>query len=200
MPFYVCLQGDDLDRRRSKLKTWFRVLDARDYKDISTIELERPIFDLSIDTKSSLLSVVEGRYLDSDDQDETVCRLYDIGRKKPSEDDSDIEDAHDDSDTLDDDEYDDESDTSESGESDDSDDDDTDDELGSEYMDSGEEYDRMDESDASGDGDETEDDQSDVSGLSNREIRFLFELPEEEYYDVRGQYSSDEEDDDDDEE
>lgn len=203
--FCVLSQGDDLDRRRSKLKTWFRVLDARDYKDISTIELERPIFDLSIDTKSSLLSVVEGRYLDSDDQDETVCRLYDIGRKKPSEDDSDIEDAHDDSDTLDDDEYDDESETSESDESDDSDDgDDTDDELESEYMDSDEEYDGMDESDASGEanegGDDTEDDQSDASGLSNREIRFLFELPEEEYYDVRGQYSSDEEDDDDDEE
>lgn len=36
-------------------------------------------------------------------------------------------------------------------------------------------------------------DESDASGMSNREIRFLLELPEDEYYDVRGQYSSDDE-------
>lgn len=198
-----------MDRRRSKLKTWFRVLDARDYKDIATIELERPIFDLAIDTKSSLLSVVEGRYLDSGsfNQDDAVCRLYDIGRRKPSEDDSDVEDAHDESDTLDDDEYDDESESSGGEESDDEDEDDEDDEdeYGTDYLDSDEEYDEMDEVDASGEGeDETDDDQNhgsfDGSGLSNREIRFLFELPEDEYYEMHGQYSSEEEDDEDDEE
>ncbi|TYZ67071.1 hypothetical protein PybrP1_012233 [[Pythium] brassicae (nom. inval.)] len=191
-------QGHDLDRRRGKLKTWFRVLDARDYKDISTIELERPIFDLSIDAKSSLLSVVEGRYADADEQDETICRLYDIGRKKPSEDDSDVEDAHDDSDTLDDDEFDEESESGEGEESDEDEDDDEDDDdedLGSEFMDSGAEGGESGEEED----DDMDGDQSDASGMSNREIRFLLELPEEEYYGVRGQYSSDEEEDEDDE-
>lgn len=174
------------------------MLDARDYKDISTIELERPIFDLAIDAKSSLLSVVEGRYLDSDDQDDSVCRLYDIGRKKPSEDDSDVEDAHDDSDALDDDEYDDESETSEGDASDDSDDDESDDELAGSEDDDDDGDTFMGESDDDDDFDESA---SDASGLSGREIRFLVELPDDdEYYDVRGQYSSDEEDDDEDDE
>lgn len=168
-------------------------MDARDYKDISTVELERPIFDLSIDAKSSLLSVVEGRYADADEQDETICRLYDIGRKKLSEDDSDVEDAHDDSDTLDDDEFDEESDSGESDESDEESDDDDDDDLGSDFTNSGDEEEDDDEDD------DMEGEQSDASGMSNREIRFLLELPEEEYYDVREQYSSDEEDDEDDE-
>ncbi|OWZ16924.1 hypothetical protein PHMEG_0009214 [Phytophthora megakarya] len=92
--YYPYAGGDYLERRKTKLKSWFRVLDARDYRDITTIDLGRPVFDLSLNTKSTLISVVEGRYLDAGavDDDDSICRLYDIGRKRPAEDDSDAED------------------------------------------------------------------------------------------------------------
>ncbi|EEY54011.1 uncharacterized protein PITG_07703 [Phytophthora infestans T30-4] len=106
--YYPYAGGDFLERRKTKLKSWFRVLDARDYRDITTIDLGRPVFDLSLNTKSTLLSVVEGRYLEAGDveDDDSICRLYDVGRKRPAEDDSDAEDGEDESDTLDDDDED----------------------------------------------------------------------------------------------
>lgn len=218
-------QGDDLERRRSKLKSWFRVLDARDYKDIATVELERPIFDLSVNVQSSLLSVVEGRQLLTShyDEDDSICRVYDIGRKRPSEDDSDVEDGQDESDLLEDDEFDEESDGEEEEDDDDQDDDeDEDDDMG-EDMDDYDDEDSFaddesatdeDESDAESDGsvpimaladsdadvEDTDEDSEaqyesslERSGLTGRDIRFLFEIPDVTYYDMHGQYSSDEE-------
>lgn len=184
-------------------------MDARDYKDISTIELERPIFDLEVDATSSLLSVVEGRYPESSEfpQEDAICRLYDIGRKRPSEDDSDAEDAMDESDTLDDDEYDNES------ESDDEEEDDEDSED-----DEGEEFDTNTDYDSSNDGspgsdEEDGDEDDDMNGyegdedgddveegsLMDGDVGYILELPEGAYYNMRSaQYSSDEEDEEDD--
>ncbi|OQR91743.1 hypothetical protein ACHHYP_04393 [Achlya hypogyna] len=84
-----------------KHKTWFRVLDARDYRDISTVDVERPIYDVSLNAQETLLSVLEGRYLDSVyGEDDPVCRLYEIGRSKPNEADSDLEDNAEDSESM----------------------------------------------------------------------------------------------------
>jgi hypothetical protein len=216
-------QGDDLERRRSKLKSWFRVLDARDYKDIATVELERPIFDLSINEQSSLLSVVEGRQLLTShyEEEDSICRVYDIGRKRPSEDDSDVEDDQDGSDLLEDDEFDEESDGEE--DDDDPDDDDDDDDMDEDDYDDEDSFaddeSAADESESESGGDsdgsvpimalaesdadvEDADEDSEAqyesslerSGLAGRDIRFLFEIPDVTYYDMHGQYSSDEED------
>ncbi|RLN87558.1 hypothetical protein BBJ28_00006581 [Nothophytophthora sp. Chile5] len=205
--YYPYAGGDVLEHRKSKLKSWFRVLDARDYKDIATVELGHPVFDVSINTKSTLLSVVEGRYLEAGGfgEDDSICRLYDIGRKRPAEDDSDAEDGEDDSDTLDDDEYDDESDSSEDDDNleDDEDmeedeDDDTSDFDSDEGENTEEEEGDSDAIDAHalGVGDDSGDDEdSSASVLSSHDIGYLFELPDATYYEVHGQYSSDEEDD-----
>ncbi|KAF0688817.1 Aste57867_19639 [Aphanomyces stellatus] len=84
----------DTSKKLSKHRTWFRVLDTRDYKDVSTVDIERPIYDVSLNTNETTLAIVEGRYLDSIyGQDDPVCRLYEIGRDKPNECDSDLEDT-----------------------------------------------------------------------------------------------------------
>jgi HIV-1 Vpr-binding protein len=69
----------------------FKVLDAHDYRDISTINMEKNLLDMSIAPEDSLLATL------SIDQCTSSCaaRLYEIGRKKPQDCDSDLEDADD---------------------------------------------------------------------------------------------------------
>ncbi|KAG6956294.1 hypothetical protein JG687_00010690 [Phytophthora cactorum] len=198
--YYPYAGGDYLERRKTKLKSWFRVLDARDYRDITTIDLGRPVFDLCLNTKSTLLSAVEGRYLEAGDvdDDDSICRLYDIGRKRPAEDDSDAEDGQDESDTLDDDEYDDES--SSGGDEMEEETDESDEETSeSEEVDSSEEEDEDAESDDDAAAhilaiEEDSDEDGNGSILSTRDLGYLLELPDTTYYEVHGQYSSDEDD------
>ncbi|KAE9314867.1 hypothetical protein PF001_g8070 [Phytophthora fragariae] len=156
--YYPYAGGDYLERRKSKLKSWFRVLDSRDYKDITTIDLGRPVFDISLNTNGTLLSVVEGRYLDAGDvdDDDSICRLYDVGRKRPAEDDSDAEDGGDDSDTLDDDEYDDEN-SSDEDENMDEEEDDTDEDEEEMFDSDSQEAEGTEDEEGSDDGDDDED-------------------------------------------
>eukprot|EP00644_Phytophthora_capsici_P001353 jgi/Phyca11/533066/estExt2_fgenesh1_pg.C_PHYCAscaffold_100056 len=199
--YYPYAGGEYLERRKTKLKSWFRVLDARDYKDITTIDLGRPVFDISLNTNSTMLSVVEGRYLEAGDvdDDDSICRLYDVGRKRPTEDDSDAEDEEDDSDTLDDDEYDDES----SSDEDENDTDESDEETSE--SDSDRDESSADEEDENGSDEDAaahifaiEEESGDEDGngsiLSTHDLGYLLELPDTTYYDVHGQYSSDEDD------
>uniref|UniRef100_H3HDG3 LisH domain-containing protein n=1 Tax=Phytophthora ramorum TaxID=164328 RepID=H3HDG3_PHYRM len=203
--YYPYEGGDYLPIRKSKLKSWFRVLDARDYKDITTIDLGHPVFDLSLNTKSTLLSIVEGRYLEAGDVDDndSICRLYDVGRKRPAEDDSDAENGEDDSDTLDDD--DDEEDEVEDDEEMENEEEETSD-SNSENVGSSEEEEEEGEEESS-DSDEdaaahilaVEDDSGgdeDGNGsiLSTHDLGYLLDLPDTTYYEVHGQYSSDEDD------
>ncbi|KAE9038636.1 hypothetical protein PR002_g5915 [Phytophthora rubi] len=207
--YYPYAGGDYLERRKSKLKSWFRVLDSRDYKDITTIDLGRPVFDISLNTNGTLLSVVEGRYLDAGDvdDDDSICRLYDVGRKRPAEDDSDAEDGGDDSDTLDDDEYDDEN-SSDEDENMDEEEDDTDEDEEEMFDSDSQEAEGTEDEEGSDDGDDDEDaaahilaiedDSGDEDGngsiLSDHDLGYLLELPDTTYYEVHGQYSSDEDD------
>ena len=63
-------------------------MDAHDYRDISTINMEKNLLDMSIAPEDSLLATL------SIDQCTSSCaaRLYEIGRKKPQDCDSDLED------------------------------------------------------------------------------------------------------------
>ncbi|CAI5729562.1 unnamed protein product [Hyaloperonospora brassicae] len=201
--YYPYAGGNYLERRKSKLKSWFRVLDARDYRDIATVDLGRPIFDISLNANSTMLSVVEGRFLKAGDVDDndSICRLYDIGRKRPTEDDSDVEDGEGDSDTLDDDEYDDESSRDEDDEFDEDDDDmeEEDEETSDSNLEEGGSSEEDDEGDQS---DELvaahilaiDDEDGNGSILSTHDLGYLLDLPDATYYDVHGQYSSDEDD------
>ncbi|KAF4037738.1 LisH [Phytophthora infestans] len=196
--YYPYAGGDFLERRKTKLKSWFRVLDARDYRDITTIDLGRPVFDLSLNTKSTLLSVVEGRYLEAGDveDDDSICRLYDVGRKRPAEDDSDAEDGEDESDTLDDDEYDDES-SSDGEEMEDETEESEEETSESEQVDSSEDDEGEESEDAAAHilaVEEDSEEDGDGSILSTHDLGYLLELPDTTYYEVHGQYSSDEDD------
>ncbi|KAG6614275.1 VPRBP protein [Phytophthora cinnamomi] len=203
--YYPYAGGDYLERRKSKLKSWFRVLDSRDYKDITTIDLGRPVFDISLNTNGTVLSVVEGRYLEAGDvdDDDSICRLYDVGRKRPAEDDSDVEDGEGDSDTLDDDEYDDENSGDEDDDMEEEEEDTDEDEEETSDSNSDEAEGTEDEEGSEDDDDEDgaahilaiEGDSGDEDGngsiLSTHDLGYLLELPD--YYEVH-QYSSDEED------
>ncbi|XP_062558302.1 protein mahjong isoform X5 [Armigeres subalbatus] len=68
----------------------FRVLDAYDYSSISTVDVKRNIYDLAINLYGSQIAIVEnqGGY---NSVQESVVRIYSVGRKKNTEDDAEEE-------------------------------------------------------------------------------------------------------------
>ncbi|CAD7012783.1 protein mahjong [Ceratitis capitata] len=74
--------------------TSFKVLDAYDYSSISTIDVRRGIYDMSINDNGSLLALVENQPA-YDTRPETFVKIYAVGMKKienqDEEDDDDIE-------------------------------------------------------------------------------------------------------------
>lgn len=193
---------DDVKRKRCKLRTWFRVLDARDYKEISTVELERDIVDLRVDPLGNFLSVVEGSSAKegASINRNNSCLLYEIGRRRAAEADSDVEDHSEDEDTTDSMDY--ESDTEEDAEEGSED--------YEEYSLSPSDYNADDQYEVILEDDEPQTDESDEASdddlpdhqhhlLSNREVRALLQLPSDmSDYQVPHTFSSEEEDEDDD--
>ncbi|XP_076411815.1 DDB1- and CUL4-associated factor 1-like isoform X2 [Peromyscus maniculatus bairdii] len=92
------LQADDEDdfleeRMRSPFGSSFRTFNATDYKPIATIDVKRNIFDLCTDTKDCYLAVIENQgSMDVPNMD-TVCRLYEVGRQRLSEEEDEEEDS-----------------------------------------------------------------------------------------------------------
>lgn len=68
----------------------FRTVDAVNYSDIATIPVDRPVLDFATEPTDSFVGLVT-----MDDQDEmySSARVYEIGRRRPTEDDSDPDDA-----------------------------------------------------------------------------------------------------------
>ncbi|GJS30218.1 DDB1- and CUL4-associated factor homolog 1 [Tanacetum coccineum] len=68
----------------------FRTLDAVNYSDIATIPVDRCVLDFASEPTNSFVGLVT-----MDDQDEmySSARIYEIGRRKPTDDDSDPDDA-----------------------------------------------------------------------------------------------------------
>ncbi|CAH8355707.1 unnamed protein product [Eruca vesicaria subsp. sativa] len=77
--------------RRSKhpLFAAFRTLDAINYSDIATIPVDRCLLDFATEPTDSFLGLIT-----MEDQDDmcSSARLYEIGRRKPTDDDSDPDD------------------------------------------------------------------------------------------------------------
>ena len=77
--------------RRSKhpLFAAFRTLDAVNYSDIATIPVDRCLLDFATEPTDSFLGLIT-----MEDQDDMLssARLYEIGRRKPTDDDSDPDD------------------------------------------------------------------------------------------------------------
>ncbi|XP_024996261.1 DDB1- and CUL4-associated factor homolog 1 isoform X2 [Cynara cardunculus var. scolymus] len=77
-------------RVKHPLFSAFRTLDAVNYSDIATIPVDRCVLDFATEPTDSFVGLVT-----MDDQDEmySSSRVYEIGRRKPTDDDSDPDDA-----------------------------------------------------------------------------------------------------------
>lgn len=62
-------------------ETSFKVLDAYDYSSISTIDVKRNIYDLSVSGNGSLIALVENQP-SYDTKPETFVKIYAVGMKK----------------------------------------------------------------------------------------------------------------------
>ncbi|CAI9784731.1 unnamed protein product [Fraxinus pennsylvanica] len=77
-------------RMKHPLFAAFRTLDAVNYSDITTIPVDRGLLDFAIEPTDSFVGLIT-----MDDQDEmhSSARVYEIGRRKLTDDDSDPDDA-----------------------------------------------------------------------------------------------------------
>ncbi|KAG8066834.1 hypothetical protein GUJ93_ZPchr0004g40143 [Zizania palustris] len=78
----------------------FRTIDAVTYSDIATVQIDRGVLDVATEPNDSLVGIVA---MDDPDEMFSSARLFDVGRKRPTDDDSDPEDAGDSDDEDDDD-------------------------------------------------------------------------------------------------
>lgn len=77
-------------RSRHPLASAFRTMDAVDYTDIATTSVDRCVLDLAIEPTDCLISVIA---LDGHEEMDAFARLYEVGRRKPTDDDSDPDDG-----------------------------------------------------------------------------------------------------------
>ncbi|XP_071052428.1 protein mahjong [Onthophagus taurus] len=82
--------------------TSFKTLDALDYSSVATIDVKRNIYDLAVNRFDTQIAIVENQGLYHSVQ-ESVVRVYDVGRRKDDEDDQEEEDDDEDLDESDDD-------------------------------------------------------------------------------------------------
>lgn len=110
-------EDDGLDDNivKSPFGSSFRTFDGTDYSCIATIDVKRNIFDLCTDSSDCYLAVIENQRSPETYHDESLCRLYEVGRLKdedddqaeeedegPNEEEDDDDDDEDDDDSVDD--------------------------------------------------------------------------------------------------
>nr|WRQ97961.1 slime protein [Eoperipatus sp.] len=74
------------DSVKSPFGSSFRTFDATDYSNIATIDIKRNIFDLSTDKSDCLLAIIENQGARDGLVEESICRLYEVGRTKDQDD------------------------------------------------------------------------------------------------------------------
>ncbi|XP_041347553.1 DDB1- and CUL4-associated factor 1-like [Gigantopelta aegis] len=80
------------DRYRSQYGSTLRTFDATDYSSIGTMDLKtKSIFDLCTDKSDCFLAVVENQQFSETGAEESVCRLYEVGKLRDAEDDQEEE-------------------------------------------------------------------------------------------------------------
>lgn len=79
-------------RGRHPLYAAFRTIDAVNYSDIATVPVDRCVLDFAADPTNSYVGVVA---MDDNEEMFSSARLYEIGRRRPTDDDSDPDDGPD---------------------------------------------------------------------------------------------------------
>uniref|UniRef100_A0A182R188 Uncharacterized protein n=1 Tax=Anopheles farauti TaxID=69004 RepID=A0A182R188_9DIPT len=151
------VDGDELQT----YETSFKVLDSYDYTSIATIDVKRNLSDLAVNRYGSQIAVVEVQGLYNTVQ-ESVVRIYSVGRKKNTGDDQDeeeeeMENSEDNSMSETESVGSSESNTDDDGDEDDDNDDDEDDEDGDGDNNNDEADGDDDDNDGDGDGDDSDD-------------------------------------------
>ncbi|KAI4376223.1 hypothetical protein MLD38_014009 [Melastoma candidum] len=87
-------------RAKNALFSVFQTIDAVNYSDIATVPVDRCVLDLATEPTDSCIGLIT-----LDDQEEMIssARIYEIGRRRPTDDDSDRDDAETEDDEDDDD-------------------------------------------------------------------------------------------------
>lgn len=91
-------------RAKNALFAAFQTIDAINYSDIATVPVDRCVLDLATEPTDSCIGLIT-----LDDQEDMLssARIYEIGRRRPTDDDSDRDDAETEEDEEDDDDDDD---------------------------------------------------------------------------------------------
>jgi HIV-1 Vpr-binding protein len=97
---YAISMEQELDDGDSTFDTSFKTVDAIDYSSIATIDVKKNIYDLAVNKFDTQIVVVENQGVYQSVQ-ESVVRIYDVGRKRDDEDEQDEEDDDDDDDDMD---------------------------------------------------------------------------------------------------
>lgn len=88
----ICPEIDStIDLEGYTYESSFKTLDSYDYTSIATVDVKRSIYDLSVNKYGSQIALVEnqGGY---DSVQESVVRVYSVGRKKNMEDEAEEDD------------------------------------------------------------------------------------------------------------
>lgn len=79
-------------RVRHPLFPAFRTIDAVNYADIATVQVDRCILDFAADPTDSFVGIIA---MDDHEEMFSSARLFEVGRKRPTDDDSDPDDGGD---------------------------------------------------------------------------------------------------------
>ncbi|KAJ8958385.1 hypothetical protein NQ314_006407 [Rhamnusium bicolor] len=99
---YAISMEQEMDDGDSTFDSSFKTVDAIDYSSVATIDVKKSIYDLAINRFDTQIAIVENQGMYNSVQ-ESVVRLYDVGRRRDDEDEQDEEEEDDDMDGSDDD-------------------------------------------------------------------------------------------------
>ncbi|KAL3283032.1 hypothetical protein HHI36_006191 [Cryptolaemus montrouzieri] len=99
---YASVMEQEMDDGDVKFDSSFKTVDSLDYSSIATIDVKKNIYDLAVNRFDSQVALVENQGMYQSVQ-ESVVRIYDVGRRREEEDEQDEEDDEDDVDRSEDD-------------------------------------------------------------------------------------------------
>ncbi|KAJ8918494.1 hypothetical protein NQ315_008192 [Exocentrus adspersus] len=87
---YAISMEQEMDDGDSTFDSSFKTVDAIDYSSITTFDVKKSIYDLAINRYDTQIAIVENQGMYNSVQ-ESVVRLYDVGRRRDDEDEQDEE-------------------------------------------------------------------------------------------------------------